>query len=621
MMTHGNRRQTDRPPATEDAFADKPHLLGKALKLHQSGDMEGAYPLYREFLQQNPRHPMALQRMGLWFSQRGDYQRAIAFMRQSLEQFPEQPEVANNLGNALSKSGRTDEAIDCYREAVRLYPNYADALRNLGLCYLKTARYAEAIKSFEACLDLRPDDAVTWLSLGNVHNKGDLAAAIHCYEKALALQPDYADAHHNLGVCLRMTQGAQEALEHYQTARDLGLDRAELHHNTGNALIDAGDAMGAIDAYREALARDPSDVDSHRNLNSLLWQQELLEDYLDSYRQALVRQPTAIELRLAYAMALTQQEDFETAEMTLLEGLHLTPQSSALRSQLAYSLEGQGRWPEALEVHAATVAMPGSVPDHRVSYARALLACDRPHEALIQAREGAARTPFDQRALAYLGLCWRVLGDQRDEALNDYENLVRVFELPVPAHYGNVDEFNDRLRTLLEGLHIGKRHPPEQTLRGGSQTGGDLFDRADPEIRELVTGFRHCIADYTSRLPRSSEHPLFSRRADSFDFSASWSVRLARCGYHTMHVHPLGWISSAYYVQVPEEIVASDARGGGIKFGEPDIDIGAHGAARRQIQPVSGRLLLFPSYMWHGTVPFESDDPRMTVAFDVVPGR
>jgi hypothetical protein len=86
-----------------------------------------------------------------------------------------------------------------------------------------------------------------------------------------------------------------------------------------------------------------------------------------------------------------------------------------------------------------------------------------------------------------------------------------------------------------------------------------------------------------------------------------------------MHVHPLGWISSAYYEQVPPEIRDTDAHGGGIKFGEPDIDLGAQGAARRLIRPAVGRLVLFPSYMWHGTVPFEAGAARTTVAFDVLP--
>ena len=86
-----------------------------------------------------------------------------------------------------------------------------------------------------------------------------------------------------------------------------------------------------------------------------------------------------------------------------------------------------------------------------------------------------------------------------------------------------------------------------------------------------------------------------------------------------MHVHPRGWISSAYYVEIPQALSESDACGGGLMFGTPDIDVGDAGAAKRRIQPVPGRLVLFPSYMWHGTVPFDTPGSRLTVAFDVVP--
>ena len=70
---------------------------------------------------------------------------------------------------------------------------------------------------------------------------------------------------------------------------------------------------------------------------------------------------------------------------------------------------------------------------------------------------------------------------------------------------------------------------------------------------------------------------------------------------------------------MPSEVSESEAHGGGIKFGESDIDLGWRGLAARKIQPQVGRLVLFPSYMWHGTVPYESNDTRMTVAFDAVP--
>ena len=606
----------------DSRHSELPPLLREAVTAHETGKLHVAYPLYRSFVDQNPEHPMALHLLGLLHSQRREYDKAIPLMQASLRLFPEQAEVANNLGNALSRHGRVEEAIGNYSRAIQLQPQYAEAWRNQGLAYLRLDRSDDASTCFQRCLEINPDDAEAWLSMGALHQRqDDLDAAISCYEKALAVQPDYAEAHHNIGVCLRLQQRSSEALEHYKTARSLGLDRAELYHNLGNALVDTLDPNGAIDAYRAALEQNPTDLYSHLNLNGLLWQQDLLEDYLKSYKDALDKHPAAVELRVAYATALMQQEEFEAAERLLTRGVRHSPESSELQSLLAYSQEGQGRWKDALKVHAAAVKMSGSIPNHHISYARALLACQRPDEALQQAQLGAVQMPFNQRALAYLGLCWRMLGDERDQILNDYEGLVSVYDVPISTQFANAEEFNDRLTDVLGPLHIGKRPPAEQTLRGGSQTNGNLFDRAEPEIDDLVEGFRQCIREYIDQFPQDIEHPLFSRRSEKFDFTASWSVRLARCGYHTMHTHPLGWISSAYYVQVPPEIVDSDAQGGGLKFGEPDIDLGDKGTARRTIQPSIGRLVLFPSYMWHGTVPFESDEPRMTVAFDVVPEK
>jgi len=83
------------------------------------------------------------------------------------------------------------------------------------------------------------------------------------------------------------------------------------------------------------------------------------------------------------------------------------------------------------------------------------------------------------------------------------------------------------------------------------------------------------------------------------------------------HVHPEGWISTACYVERPSVL---QGREGFLKLGEPGIPMEPLPPPERYVEPQLGRIVFFPSYMWHGTVPFTTEGTRMSVAFDIVPG-
>jgi hypothetical protein len=112
-------------------------------------------------------------------------------------------------------------------------------------------------------------------------------------------------------------------------------------------------------------------------------------------------------------------------------------------------------------------------------------------------------------------------------------------------------------------------------------------------------------------------HPLDRRRRADYQISGSWSVQLRPGGFHIDHVHPRGWLSSAYYVSLPD-VSDADSRAGWLKFGEAGMRVPGCGP-EHFVKPLAGTLVLFPSYMWHGTVPFAAGSPRLTAAFDVVP--
>ena len=101
-------------------------------------------------------------------------------------------------------------------------------------------------------------------------------------------------------------------------------------------------------------------------------------------------------------------------------------------------------------------------------------------------------------------------------------------------------------------------------------------------------------------------------------FAGSWSVWLTSGGYHTNHVHPDGWISSALYIVLPSDL--GEAEAGFLALGQPQEQLKLDLPPTRTIAPKPGRLALFPSWMWHGTRAF-GDGERMTVAFDVAMPR
>src|SRR5690606_6986059 len=215
----------------------------------------------------------------------------------------------------------------------------------------------------------------------------------------------------------------------------------------------------------------------------------------------------------------------------------------------------------------------------------------------------------------------QLLEDPREQWLLDYQRMIRQVEVPPAAGYADTESFFAALAEVLTSLHRTRAHPIDQTLRGGTQTNGFLFRLKHPLLRELEAQIRVAVREALSTFPSEPEHPFWGRRprGDDVRFSGAWSVRLRSAGYHTNHVQPMGWISSALYVALPDEVRTSDSRAGYIQFGVPLLDKDLGLPPRRVVKPEVGTLVLFPSYMWHGTIPFESQQPRLTVAFELLP--
>jgi hypothetical protein len=227
--------------------------------------------------------------------------------------------------------------------------------------------------------------------------------------------------------------------------------------------------------------------------------------------------------------------------------------------------------------------------------------------------EGLARIlPDNYTIWALLELAWRITGNDRHQWLIDQPGLYGAVELDLGR------EQLRELAAVLRSLHLSSSQPLGQSVRGGTQTIGNLLTRSDSQIRMLVEALAAAIRQFHSQLPGADpRHPLLKHRNESITFGPSWSVRLTGGGFHAAHFHAGGFLSSACYISLPEGMSANSEQEGWLEIGRPPPEMKIDLPPLASFEPKAGRLVLFPSFLFHGTRPFSSGE-RLTVAFDLV---
>lgn len=598
--------------------------LHQALAMLNSGQLGPAETALSRVLLARPLEPDALQLLGLVRALQARPQDAVELYRRSLSAKPNQPHVHMNLGNALVNLGRGDEAGAAYREAIRQKPDYVDAYVNFGALLQATGDLVGAEKSYGQALTLMPQSVAARVGLSGVLNDlGRPEEAEGLLREGLAPNPrdakQTAALEHNLGVSLKLQNRQEDALAAFDRASTLAPELPSLHYNRGGALQRIGRIDEAIESYRRAIKSDAMNLGAHHELNALLYRQGRDGEFLKSYDDAVSRVRQAAPLLLQKGGFLLRLERFAEAHEVFAKASSLEPGSAGALNGLAMADAGLKQFDAAVRVCEQALKLAPNDPATYCNLAGALLQAGDLANALRQAERAVALAPIDQSGLAILDLVLRANEDPRAGALCDYSGFVQIFDLEPPHGFHDMAEFNHVLNTYLDRLHVDKREHFDQTLRGGTQTLAKLFGAGHDLAEALRVRIEAAIAVYISRMAKDEAHPLLGRRREAFGFAGSWSSRLHDCGFHTNHIHPKGWISSCYYVAVPDAAADESAKQGWLKLGEPSFDTPLTDPIRRAVQPVPGRLVLFPSYMWHGTIPFHSGQSRTTIAFDAVP--
>ena len=274
----------------------------------------------------------ACQRLGNLLQGMGRFQDAIAWHTRALQPQPNPMAIYVGFGRLYASQEQWQQAIGAYEQALSLAPDDAGAAelhRTLAGLYAQVGEQTEEVSHRYQAVSLKPvwANPSNQLSLGNaLIERGKLPEAIDCYERAVQLNPEFYEAHYNLGVALTQADDPQ-AIAAFNRALEINPDHAASHFGIARLLEAAGDLTAALTHYQRSADLDSESAAAHYALAEALLK-------LRHWQAAIAPSQRAIELNPDFAWAhhylgyaLLKQSQWQAAAIALQRAIELNPDS------------------------------------------------------------------------------------------------------------------------------------------------------------------------------------------------------------------------------------------------------------------------------------------------------
>jgi len=388
------------------------------------------------------------------------------------------------------------------------------------------------------------------------------------------------------GAALARRGDLTRAAAAFQQAAALVPDAPQAHFNLGNAQAGLGQLDAAAAAFGRALAADPGFVPARNNLGSLRLRQQRPAEALAEFERVVATEPGFPHAHHNLGAALQALDRLDEAAAAYRRALERDPADLGALNDLCIVQMKQGEPAAALEL------------------------CER----------YLALSPANRKPLAYKAAALIELG-RRDKAalLLDFERLVFRHRIATPDGHASREAFDSALVAHVLGHPTLEYEPRDKATRGGYQS-GELMVEPKGAAGALEAAIRDAVPRYMARLREAlPDHPFVAHLPQRWRL-ATWAVVLKAQGQQGPHFHPDGYVSGVYYARLPQAVKNAAGDAGCIEFGRTAEHLGGTGEPMVEtIRPEEGLMLLFPSYFYHRTIPFQGGEPRICVAFDVLP--
>lgn len=530
--------------------------------------------------------------------QRGDAAQARLRCEAVLAQDPASFDAWRMLAVAAQALGDAQGGLTAATRAQQLRPDDGAAALDLGTRLLHAGQAAAAAPLLQRAMQRLPQEARAAFRYANaVFQLGDYAAAAVGFGAAAERDPNWPEAWNNLSA-------AHSRLQQYPQA---------------------------IAAARNALRLAPQDPEAHQALAVLLsnlFDRPSLLEGLQSAERALQLDPNLAAAHRNASVLLRKLGEPARAEAHARRALQLEPDHPGSVEILGDQLILNGRGGDAAAVYAAARARGLDTPVLQRQHGIALLHAGQAQAAHEQLSAALRRQGDDQRSIAHLGVALAADGRVAGAVeLLGLQRHIHALDLASPPAFADAAAFHAELAQDIR-RHSQQRWEPAGLAARKAYLSGDLLaDRTaaivgfEQRLRAAIDAY---IADCRRRLAEAGassalRDDVFLRNTPERYRLHVWATQAAESGYIDTHIHEDSWLSGAYYVELPDAIADADPEHAGwIEFGRPYAGLPPWPSeALRLVRPQVGRLLLFPSYVFHRTLPYQGGGERISISFDL----
>lgn len=478
--------------------------------------------------------------------------------------------------NSLFAQRKLEEAL---KESILLNkktPNNPEILFLLGIIYNDLRRFEDAITNLTKSIKIKPNQALAHFNLAqSFHLLGKTEEAINSYKNAIKYKNDFSESYNMLGLCFTNLGKFKEATNSYKESIRTKPKQFEAYYNLGHALQLMNKDEEAIDYYKKSLKFNPNYSDTYNNLGVIF-------DKLGRYKLAA--------------------ENFEKA-------IEINPENIGTINNIAHCYVKLGDYVEAIKKYDSI--------NTNTSKAQAL-ECLYLLKDFENINQRLNQYSVSDKKNIRIGAFSAFIANQLNQKDNFHfcANPIDFIKVSnIKSYNPNQENFINEI--LLEIKNINTVwEPANKTTKNGFQSNENIFE-AGKIFSELKNIIKEEIISYYSK--HNSENCTFIN-SWPYKFGLNgWFVRLIKNGYQDSHIHPEAWLSGVVYLKTIKSLTKENE--GAIEFSLQgyNLPVTNQNFPKKIYKPNNGDIILFPSSLFHKTIPFTSDDERCVIAFDLVP--